>query len=706
MRHEALNRFSAWFGFALLAGGALWFVFGLWPAWRGDILSMLSRLDLSGRWPLMASSILAAFASLYFAPSPWIRLLRRLPGGGIGRSEARRNWYLTQMGSYIPGRVWMFLGRLAFLRSRGVGAGVSLVSMAQENISLMTSACLLALIAVAPGGGGLPGEAGPFVAVSLALILAALAAPRVRDILVERMTGRFGRATERLSIPRTGLRDQFYMISTGILSWALRGFSLFLWFDFAGLGGGERPAMLAVCIIAMPVSWLVSLVWVFIPGGIGVRESFQGLALAPFAGGLAVAVTVTLCHRLVLLLVEVLFATEAALHGTLSRKLPHACRIARLAWSAAAAFGSRLGLWMAPLPINITFSITRRCQSRCGTCLIWKAGELPEMDLEAIEKAFRSIGWTYFFNVSGGEPYLRKDLPEIVRLACRHLHPAVIHIPTNALMPERIEQATREMLEIIEAESPGTVLTVKPSFDGIGARHDEIRGVPGNFDKLLDTLGRLEALRSGHPALHVGVGTVVSRFNAGELDGVIEYARGLGVDTYINEIAEEREEFFNLGSGITPDPSTYGSIMDGFRRATIGRMSGMRLLGRITSGLRLVYYDLVVRILEQRRQVIPCYAGILNVHINADGAVWPCAIRAYAAEMGRLGPEGGFMEAWHSEEAGRIRRSIRRGECWCPLANQAYSNMLMHPPSLFKAALAGMRVRRRKPVGCGTGGAE
>jgi len=104
-----------------------------------------------------------------------------------------------------------------------------------------------------------------------------------------------------------------------------------------------------------------------------------------------------------------------------------------------------------------------------------------------------------------------------------------------------------------------------------------------------------------------------------------------------------------------------------------------------------VYYDLVVRILREKRQVIPCYAGLLNVHINADGAVWPCAIRAYAAEMGRVGPEGDFASAWNSRRAREIRRSIRRGECWCPLANQAYSNILMHPPSLLRAVVAGLR---------------
>lgn len=265
---------------------------------------------------------------------------------------------------------------------------------------------------------------------------------------------------------------------------------------------------------------------------------------------------------------------------------------------------------------------------------------------------------------------------------------------------------TAEMLEIVAREAPGAALTIKPSFDGVGDLHDEVRGVPGNFARLLDTLERLLALRERHPELHVGVGTVISRENAGRLGEIMEFAGSLGVDTYINEIAEEREEFFNRGSGITPDPDTYRRIMLGFKAAAVDRMRSMKLLGRITTALRIVYYDLVVRIMQEKRQVIPCYAGILNAHINADGALWPCAIRAYGSEMGRAGREGGFAGAWKSERARAIRRSIRRGECGCPLANQAYSNILMHAPSLLRAARTALfpgRASARSPRQEGAG---
>ncbi len=113
-------------------------------------------------------------------------------------------------------------------------------------------------------------------------------------------------------------------------------------------------------------------------------------------------------------------------------------------------------------------------------------------------------------------------------------------------------------------------------------------------------------------------------------------------------------------------------------------MKGMKLLSRITTAMRLVYYDLAADILKENRQVIPCYAGILNVHINSDGGIWPCAVLAYNGQMGRVGENSEFLEIWDSKEAAKIRRGIKAGECACPLANQAYSNILMDPKSLFK----------------------
>lgn len=688
MNRRRLQALNLWIGFLLLGGAAIFFGFYVLPRWLPDLRVFFTGFDPLEHWPVLALSFLSALLSQHFAPRAWQMILRGLHVKCGEPGAVRRNWYLSQMGSYIPGKFWMFLGRISFLRTCGAGSALSLGAIALENIYLMVSVCALALASLPFLNGA---EIHPSITVALGASVAAallmVLVPGIQKLLARWMSQ--GLEPGSAPLPRISQKSQVQAVGFDVVSWAFRSGSLFLWFLGAGVGVFDPVMLLAACLVATPVSWLVALVLVFFPGGLGVRESVQGLLLSGFAGSLAVATTVALSHRLVLITAEGLYAVHAAGFNALQRKRPATVsqlrNVRRLAGSLLQAFFARLGLTSPPDPINVTFSVTRRCQSRCKTCYIWSAEKLPELSLEDIEAIFRSIGWTYFFNVSGGEPFLRDDLPEIVRLACRHLHPAVIHIPTNALLPGRIESQTSQMLDVIANEAPGTVLTIKPSFDGIGAKHDEIRGIPGNFEKLLDTLDRLKALRESHPNLHIGVGTVISRFNADDLDGIISFARGLGVDTYINEIAEEREEFFNKGSGITPDSATYRRVMESFKAAAREKMKGMRLLGRITTALRLVYYDLVVRILAEDRQVIPCYAGLLNVHINADGAVWPCAILAYRAEMGKAGSDCDFRRIWRSARARQVRQSIRRGECSCPLANQAYSNILMDARYLLKA---------------------
>jgi len=116
---------------------------------------------------------------------------------------------------------------------------------------------------------------------------------------------------------------------------------------------------------------------------------------------------------------------------------------------------SRFGLIKPPMPVNFTISITNMCNSKCKTCNVWriykdnpKARE-RELSIDEIEKIFKSIGHTYFFNISGGEPFMRNDFPEIIDLGCKYLTPKIIHTPTNALMPERIEKTTEEIMKRI-----------------------------------------------------------------------------------------------------------------------------------------------------------------------------------------------------------------------------------------------------------------
>ncbi len=341
------------------------------------------------------------------------------------------------------------------------------------------------------------------------------------------------------------------------------------------------------------------------------------------------------------------------------------------------------GLMKPPGPITLTFSVTNRCQSRCRTCQIWQLyRDKPdlsqtELTLSEIERIFRSLGHVYFFNISGGEPFLRPDLPDIVGLAIKYLSPGVVHIPTNALAPKLVERATAAILETMGAYRSDVPLTIKPSLDGVGEKHDAIRGVKGNFEKVMETVDRLKKIGERYPNLHVELGTVISTANIDYIEEIMDFVHTLGVESYRHEIAEQRAEFFNVGDPITPSAEQYQKVLTRFADEIRRHIGAKRRLTRVTEALRLVYYDHAGRILAEGRQVLPCLAGITNVHINPYGQVWPCCVLGYDKPLGELRQaDCDFWRVWHSGQAKDVRDYIKAGNCACPLANQAYSNIL------------------------------
>jgi MoaA/NifB/PqqE/SkfB family radical SAM enzyme len=328
------------------------------------------------------------------------------------------------------------------------------------------------------------------------------------------------------------------------------------------------------------------------------------------------------------------------------------------------------------LPINFTISVSYRCNSRCKTCNVWQRPN-DDLTLEEYDKIFASIGKdAYWFTFSGGEPTLRKDLPEMVAAAYRHCRPGIINIPTNGIqdtiIPGRIER-------VLQA-APDSEVIINLSLDGVGEKHDRVRGVKGNFARAMRTYTGLKALKGRYKNFTLGVHTVISNFNIDDFDTIYTFVRDdLKPDSFISEIAEERVELDTVGMGITPPVEKYQPVIErlqeGIHKAEFAGVS------RITQTFRDRYYDLVKRTLAEKRQVIPCLAGIASAQIAPNGDVWTCCIRA--EPVGNLREyDYDFRAAWRTAKADELRRSIKAGECYCPLANASYTNMLCHTPTL------------------------
>lgn len=329
------------------------------------------------------------------------------------------------------------------------------------------------------------------------------------------------------------------------------------------------------------------------------------------------------------------------------------------------------------LPFNLVVSLTYRCNSRCKTCNIWRKSA-DELTTNEWRRIFAEIGKSpYYLTFSGGEPFLRSDIVEIVRAAAELCQPSIITIPTNALMHQVVPAKVGEILDAAQ----GIQVGINVSLDGVGPEHDTIRGIEGAYDRAMETYQSLRALE--HPNLTLSIHTVVSRFNVERFPQIYEELSKLEADSYISEIAEERVELDTIGMDITPSPQEYARVAD-FMTTQIrnGHFSGQ---ARMTQAFRMQYYDLAKRTLFEERQVIPCYAGFSSAHIAPDGDVWACCTRA--EPLGNLRQtDYDLAPIWLGERAEAMRRSIVAGECYCPMANVAYSNMLLHPPTLLRAA--------------------
>ncbi len=339
------------------------------------------------------------------------------------------------------------------------------------------------------------------------------------------------------------------------------------------------------------------------------------------------------------------------------------------------------------LPINLTVSVTYACPSRCATCDIWQKS-VADLSVDEYGRIFPTLEKVpIWVTISGGDQFTRADLDEVVRLVRTQIEPKIVNIPMNGVITERIFQ----LLPRIAQNTRGSQLVLNLSVDEIGVAHDQLRGAPGNFEKLKRVAELIHDLKKTYSHVVLGVHTVISKFNVDRIAEIEREARSVfRPDSYIAEVAENRVELKTMHKDITP------AAID-FRRAvrhlqtSIEEHRSTQPVARLVESLRLEYYELAARILEEKRQVIDCYAGWASAHLAPDGHVWGCCTRAES--LGNVREHGyDFRPIWCGSEANAFRASVRAHACACPLANASYTNLLLDAPSLARvgAHLAGV----------------
>jgi MoaA/NifB/PqqE/SkfB family radical SAM enzyme len=321
-----------------------------------------------------------------------------------------------------------------------------------------------------------------------------------------------------------------------------------------------------------------------------------------------------------------------------------------------------------------------------------------ELTAEEWDKVFTSLGRSvYWLTFSGGEPFLRRDIVEIIESAWRRCRPKVVNIPTNGTFPERVVPGVERLARSLQ----GTQLVINVSLDAVGERNDVIRGYRKDYELATETFRRLKELRA--PNLTVGIHSVISTHNVHDFPVIAAQLMSLKPDHYIAEPAEERVELQTIGTGITPKPEDFDRAI-GHLESSLRERRGDGIPA-LTRAIRLVYYRLARDTLRRQEQVIPCFAAIASAHIAATGDVWGCCTKAIP--LGNMRENGyDFGAIWRSEPARRERQAIKNRECACPLANAAYTSILCDAGSLIRVGRNLVRGRPRPaPIPAATVGA-
>ena len=145
-------------------------------------------------------------------------------------------------------------------------------------------------------------------------------------------------------------------------------------------------------------------------------------------------------------------------------------------------------------PNYMIFFITGRCNLRCSFCFyldeIENADKERELTVEEISKIAKRSPSLYHITFTGGETFLRDDIDEIVKLFYRFSNTRSVTITTNGTYPERVGKMVEEMAK----SCPNLVVRVPLSMDGFEGVHDQIRGMPGIWEKVLQTYELLRVI--------------------------------------------------------------------------------------------------------------------------------------------------------------------------------------------------------------------
>lgn len=291
------------------------------------------------------------------------------------------------------------------------------------------------------------------------------------------------------------------------------------------------------------------------------------------------------------------------------------------------------------LPIDCVLALTYNCNSRCTMCDIWKIKDSPELKPEVflnLPASLRDI------NLSGGEPFLHPDLLKIVKNIQQAVPRARLVISSNGFATELIVKKMKEILAI--APDIGVAI----SIDGIGEMHNEIRGIPGGFDRAIGTIKELQKL--GMTNLRLAF-TVMEK-NVNHFFKVYDLSRELGVQ-FTHSFAQSSEFYFGGKSNV--ENPRQDLLVNQYEYIIGSELKSWN----IKKWARGYFAFGMFKFITSKNQVLSNAPGRDFFFVDPSGDIYPSVVHNFVMNnLNNFKNVSEFEQFWCSKEAEEMRAKI------------------------------------------------
>lgn len=344
----------------------------------------------------------------------------------------------------------------------------------------------------------------------------------------------------------------------------------------------------------------------------------------------------------------------------------------------------RVGRRLEPLVLpqnggieRVNVAVTYHCNSKCVMCNIWKIdysdGVLRsrEVTLEEYRRVFSDrthFGGLKEVGITGGEPFLRRDLDQVVRLFLELFPGLSLGISSNSFKSDLAVAVVGRMLEGHDLKAHGQRFGVSLSIDGVGEVHDRIRGVPGAYGKVLETL---RGLKENFPDIGLNISFTLIESNWEQVWPLFEVSRELGVG-FSFRFAQTSGSYYQNDEMQFAWPD---EILDQVQ-AQIDRI---RAEGGALDGY---FYGHMVDYQRDPRELNRCYSGRNSFYLDPFGEVYPCILLTKPYGNIKQRP---FGEIWKGPEARATRNWIWEQHCHCWTQCEFETTRRRSWPALFES---------------------